>query len=112
VWAGFRGRLTSRRCGSAANKREAHGPPAAADHGTLALAPRRRDLSGATVGLPANTKHHSDTLLDAVGQLLRERYGMTGLVRERKPYFGRPLLEGLAANLASRCDIVIMVIGD
>jgi len=89
------------------------GTPQRPTTGTPVLARRRRrDLSGATVGLLANTKHNSDTLLDAIGQLLRERHGVAGLVLERKPYFGRPLPEEMAADLASRCDVVITAIGD
>ncbi|HZV52519.1 MAG TPA: hypothetical protein VFD49_22505 [Candidatus Dormibacteraeota bacterium] len=80
--------------------------------GAFSLAPRRRDLAGTTVGLLANTKYNSDTLLDAIGELLRERYGVARLVAERKPYFGRPLPEEMATDLASRCDAVVTAIGD
>ncbi|HLH68982.1 MAG TPA: hypothetical protein VKY90_08115 [Candidatus Dormibacteraeota bacterium] len=81
--------------------------------GTFSLAPRRaRDLKGATVGLLANTKFNSDTLLDAIGELLLEHHEVGRLVMERKPYFGRPLPEEMAADLASRCDAVITAIGD
>lgn len=80
--------------------------------GAFSLAPRRRDLRGATVGLLANTKYNSDTLLEAIGELLRERHGVARLVAERKPYFGRPLPEEMAADLAAGCDAVITAIGD
>jgi hypothetical protein len=84
-------------------------PPVA----TFSLAPRRaRDLKGATVGLLANTKFNSDTLLNAIGELLRERHGVERLVAAQKPYFGRPLPEEMAADLAARCDAVITAIGD
>jgi hypothetical protein len=79
----------------------------------FSLAPRRhRDLNGKTVGLLENTKHNSDRLLDEIGELLERRYQVAGLVKESKPYFGRPVPEDQAKALAERCDVVITAVGD
>src|SRR2546430_7511835 len=87
-------------------------PTESASRGTSALAPRKvTDLSGKTVGLLQNTKYNSHTLLDCVGELLQRHHGVTALVRERKPHFARPLPDELAADLASRCDLVVTAIG-
>jgi hypothetical protein len=81
--------------------------------GGFSLAPRSvQDLKGTTVGLLNNTKYNSDTLLDALGGLLQERYGVTELVKQAKPHFARPVPDELARELATRCDVVITAIGD
>ena len=76
-------------------------------------APRRhRDLDGKTVGLLNSTKFNSDHLLDGIGELLCERYSVREVVRRTKPYFGRPVPDDMAAEMASGCDVVITAIGD
>lgn len=88
-------------------------PTSSAAQARFTLAPRRfRDLDGKTVGLLNSTKFNSDHLLDGIGELLQERYAVRELVRERKPYFGRPIPEEQARELAARCDVLITAIGD
>ncbi len=77
------------------------------------LAPRRfRDLGGKTVGLLDSTKYNSDRILDALGELLMERYSLKGIVSDRKPYIDRPVPIEQAKELASLCDVVITAVGD
>ena len=79
----------------------------------FSLAERRfRDLDGRTVGLLNSTKFNSDHLLDGIGELLCERYSVREVVRRTKPYFGRPVPDDMAAEMASGCDVVITAIGD
>ena len=79
----------------------------------FSLAPRRhRDLNGKRVGLLNSTKFNSDHLLDGIGDLLGERYSVREVVRARKPYFGRPIPDDQAQELAARCDVVVTAIGD
>jgi hypothetical protein len=81
--------------------------------GQFSLAPRRfRDLDGRTVGLLDSTKFNSDHLLDGIADLLQERYAVKEVVRRRKAYFGRPVTQDLANEMASHCDVVITAIGD
>ena len=88
-------------------------PTSSTAQAPFSLAPRRfRDLDGKTVGLLNSTKFNSDHLLDGIGDLLRERYTVREIVCSRKPYFGRPIPDDLAQELASRCDVVITAIGD
>jgi hypothetical protein len=78
-----------------------------------ALAPRRvTDLDGKTVGLLLNGKDNADHLLDGLGGLLRERYQVGGIVRERKPSASRPVPDELAHQMAAQCDVVVTAIGD
>lgn len=69
-------------------------------------------LSGKVVGLLDSSKFNSDKLLDRIGDVLTEQYGVRELVRDRKGYFGRPVPEDQARNLAERCDLVITGVGD
>lgn len=79
---------------------------------TFSLAGRPRHLNGLRVLLLNSTKFNSDRLLDGIGDQLAERYELKELLRERKPYFGRPIPEDQAKELAERADVVITAIGD
>ena len=88
-------------------------PTSSGGESPFSLAPRRtRDLDGKTVGLLNSSKFNSDHLLDGLADLLQERYSLGEVVRVRKPYFGRPVPDDIARDLASRCDVVITAIGD
>jgi hypothetical protein len=83
---------------------------AAAD-GT-SLAPRPRDLTGATIGLLVNTKQNADIFLDEVGRLLLERHGAAGVLARTKLAFAQPAPEDLLKELITECDVVVTGIGD
>jgi hypothetical protein len=88
-------------------------PTSSAGGAQFSLAPRRfRDLDGRTVGLLNSTKFNSDHLLDGIADLLTERYAVKDVVRRRKSYFGRPVEQDLAEEMAASCDVVITAIGD
>jgi hypothetical protein len=88
-------------------------PTSSAAGGQFSLAPRRfRTLDGRTVGLLNSTKYNSDHLLDGIADLLTERYAVKDVIRRRKSYFGRPMEQELAEDLASCCDVVVTAIGD
>lgn len=80
---------------------------------SFSLTPRQSaDLNGKIVGLLDNTKFNSDRLLDSIGELLQQRYDVEDVVRDRKGYFGRPVPDDHARELASRCDVLITATGD
>ena len=56
----------------------------------LALAPRRAELSGATVGLLENGKQNARLFLEEVAGVLRERYGVGEVTLRRKEVFSAP----------------------
>jgi hypothetical protein len=77
------------------------------------LAARKvRDLNGKTVGLLHSTKYNSGRVLDAVAELLEERWSVKTVIRQRKPTFARPVPMDMAKELAERSDVVITGIGD
>jgi hypothetical protein len=90
--------------------RTGRAPAARADG--AALAPRRGDLAGATVGLLVNTKQNADIFLEEVGRLLVERHGAAGVLARTKLAFAQPAPEDLLKELTTECDAVVTGIGD
>jgi len=80
--------------------------------GDLVLAPRRRGLTGAKVGLLVNTKQNADIFLEEVGKLLVERHGAAGILARTKAAFAQPAPECLLKELTTECDVVVTGIGD
>lgn len=77
------------------------------------MAPRGgRSLRGARVGLVDNGKRNADVFLRALGDLLRERYGVREVVLRRKPHFAVPVPPELVEELGTQCDFVIPGVGD
>jgi len=62
-------------------------------------APRLTTLSGKTIGLLDISKPGGSVFLDRMEELLRERYGVSAVVRAQKPTYTKPapteVLEGL-----------------
>uniref|UniRef100_A0A7C1K4N7 UGSC-like domain-containing protein n=1 Tax=Thermomicrobium roseum TaxID=500 RepID=A0A7C1K4N7_THERO len=76
-------------------------------------APRtRHSLRGARVCMIDNGKKNADLLLQAIGALLRERYGVAEVVMHRKPNISVPVEPQVVADLKSRCDLAIAAVGD
>jgi hypothetical protein len=83
-----------------------------AQTGGLTLAPRRRGLTGAKVGLLVNTKQNADIFLEEVGKLLVEQHGAAGILARTKAAFAHPAPECLLKELTAECDVVVTGIGD
>jgi len=91
---------------------------AATTEGT-ALAPRPATLDGRVVGLLPNWRPSAVKLLEAVGQLLSERYRVQAVVMEQParelPQRTGGLIDALGGTLdelASGVDVVITATGD
>jgi hypothetical protein len=76
------------------------------------MAQRLPDLNGRVLGLLANGKRNSDTLLDAVTSLLQDTYEVKEVVRLNKRDVSRPVKQEMVDELLERCDAVITAIGD
>ncbi len=63
-----------------------HGEPPAA----FAPAPRPERLAGRTVGIVSNGKHGTNRFFDALAHELRDRHGVTEVVRVVKPNYSAP----------------------
>ena len=79
---------------------------------TLVAPPLPGDLAGRTVGFIDNTKHNFDRLADELGALLRERHGVTAILRRRKANAAVAAPPELIAELAKACDVVFAGSGD
>jgi hypothetical protein len=76
------------------------------------IAKRNKTLDGATVGLLANGKRNADELLEAVQQVLADRYEFGDVVARNKGNASRPCPEDIIDDMAGQCDIVITASGD
>jgi hypothetical protein len=70
------------------------------------LAPRLANLAGTRAGILDNGKANAGTLMLAVVERLRERYGVGEVVKREKPVAGPPAPEIVAA--LSTCDFVLV----
>jgi hypothetical protein len=71
--------------------------------------PRQRldNLKGKVVGFIDNAKPNFEDLVDDLGHLLVERYGVATVVNYRKPSPNRPAPDAWIQDLSQRCDLVI-----
>ena len=63
-------------------------------------------LQGLTVGFLDNTKHNFDRLVEGIGLVLKERFGVTRVVHARKANAASPAAPDIIAALAKECDLV------
>ncbi|MFW3168678.1 hypothetical protein PGN05_01475 [Geodermatophilus sp. CPCC 206100] len=76
------------------------------------LAARPATLRGKTLGLLDNTKPNGAALLNELGSVLRERYGLKDVLMYSKPYFGTPVEPTQTQRIFEECDFAITAIGD
>jgi hypothetical protein len=73
---------------------------------------RPERLDGLVVGLVANPKTNAEPFLDAVGELLAAGHGTADVVRTRKTSITDPIPKTVLDDLAERCDVVVIGVGD
>ena len=76
------------------------------------LSPRVRDLSGIRLGLLDNTKANAARVLETLAQQLRAQHHIGEVSTYAKSYFGTPVEEDRAQEIAQSCDAVIAGVGD
>jgi len=74
-------------------------------------APKLVSLRGRTIALLDISKPGGSIFLDRVEHLLRERYGVAGVIREMKPTFAKPAPPGVIEKIRS-ADAVIEALAD
>ena len=79
---------------------------------TLAVPPLPADLRGLTVGFVDNTKHNFDLLVQEMGALLKERFGVKAIVHRRKANASTPASDEIIEGIAKDCDLVFAGSGD
>jgi len=77
------------------------------DHGPALLAPRPPTLNGKTLGLLSNNKPHSETLLQMIADVMKERYDIKATVEYNKGSHQWPAGPEALKEFAAKCDVVI-----
>jgi hypothetical protein len=73
---------------------------------TATLAPRLASLEGKRAGILDNGKANAGTLMLAVVERLKERHGVTDVVKREKPVAGPPSREIVEA--LAQCDFALV----
>jgi len=76
------------------------------------LTPRVRDLAGIRLGLLDNTKANAARVLETLADQLRAQHHVGEVTTYTKSYFGTPVEEDRAQEIAQSCDAVIAGVGD
>ena len=77
-----------------------------------ALTPRIADLAGVRLGLLDNTKPNAALVLQTMAAQLRAQHHLGEVSTYTKSYFGTPVEEDRAQEIAQSCDAVIAGVGD
>ena len=64
------------------------------------------DLRGLTVGFLDNTKHNFDRLVEGLGAVLVERFGVKRIVHTKKANAATGASHEIVAAMAKECDLV------
>jgi hypothetical protein len=79
---------------------------------SASLAPRVQALSGLRLGLLDNTKANAARVLETLAEQLRAQHHVGEVSTYSKSYFGTPVEEDRAQEIAQSCDAVIAGVGD
>lgn len=80
--------------------------------GAATLAPRVGDLAGLRLGLLDNGKPNAALVLQTVATQLRAQHHLGEVATYTKSYFGTPVEEDRAKEIAQSCEAVIAGVGD
>jgi hypothetical protein len=69
-------------------------------------------LAGKVIGFIDNAKPNFEFLVDDLADLLVANYGVSRVVKRRKPSASIPASEAVVNELAGQCDLVITGSGD
>ena len=77
----------------------------------LQPAPRPMDLAGKVVGMIDNTKEQADVILEAMGDVLRKKYGVADVIIRKKEFFSKPAKPELIDDLAKKVQVAMAAVG-
>lgn len=78
--------------------------------GPVSQARSLSSLAGRRVALFDNSKAQADVILERVGELLQERYGVGAVVAAQKPNYSAPAEDALLDRVAAEADAVVFAI--
>jgi hypothetical protein len=70
-------------------------------------AERRASLAGGRLGLLDNAMGWTNALLDEIGQVFRERYGVAEVIKAERPNISRPTPAQMLEELVAQSDFVV-----
>ena len=76
------------------------------------MAPRPDTLNGKVLGLLDNSKPNADKILDMVAELVAKRHNLKGLVKRQKPDADKGASQEMLDEMAEKCHIAIVGVGD
>ena len=80
--------------------------------GTMKYAARPDSLKGKRVALIENTKYNSDRVLEMIGEILRDEYGVVETKLYHKRYSSVPAHEAIINDVRDTCEFMIAGVGD
>ena len=80
--------------------------------GQMKYAARPDSLKGKRVALIENTKYNSDRVLEMIGEILRDEYGVVETKLYHKRYSSVPAHESIINDVRDTCDFMIAGVGD
>jgi len=78
----------------------------------VASLPRFADLRGKVIGFLDNSKPNADKLAERFAELLKEKYGVAGLISRRKLTAQQGAPKEYLDELAAQADFVLSGLGD
>jgi hypothetical protein len=91
---------------------EVFDPTSGPAKGQITLAPRLDTLDGKSLGIIWNGRSHGDKVLNAVIDLLKQKYRFETVVLRKKPFIGNVAPLEIQEEIAAVSDAVITGIGD
>ncbi len=76
------------------------------------MAPRPGTLDGKVLGLLDNSKFNAGRLLDLVAEILAREFKLAGIVKKRKPDASRGAPQEVLDDLAEKCNVAVVGVGD
>lgn len=67
-------------------------------------------LTGRRIALFDNSKFMGDVVLERVGEILRDRFGVAAIVAAKKPNYSAPADDALLDRIAAEADVVVFAI--
>ncbi len=86
-------------------------PTAGGGRAMVALAPRPMDLAGKVVGLLDNTKEQGTLILETIGKVLQEKYGVAKVILRAKEHYSKPATDSLIDEMSKEVQVAIAAVG-
>ena len=86
-------------------------PSVGGDTARIPLAARPLDLAGTVVGLLDNTKEQGEVILQTIAEVLRQRYGIAGVLLRRKEHYSKPATPSLLDEMAREVQVAVAAVG-